>query len=52
MSQESDYWRVGITSVNGSDYVSVTMFFRVNDAGEIERVDPSGIGVTPTTSVS
>ncbi|NOX22006.1 MAG: hypothetical protein GXP36_02815 [Actinobacteria bacterium] len=52
VSQESDYWRVGITSVNGSDYVSVTMFFRVNDAGEIERFDPSGAGVTPTTSVS
>jgi hypothetical protein len=50
--QERGYWRVGIMSVNGSDFVSVSLFFRVNEAGDIERADPADLGLTPTTSVS
>ncbi len=52
VTEDRGYWRVGITSVNGSEFVSVTLFFRVNEAGDIERADPADLGLTPTTSVS
>lgn len=48
----SGYWQVDMASGNGVEYFSGSIFFRVSGAGVVEKVDPSDVGATPTTSVS
>ncbi len=52
IKREPNYWRVDMASLDDGIYFAGSLFFRVNDAGEIERIDPADLGVTPTTSVS
>jgi len=52
VTEESDYWQVDMAWADGIDYFSGSLFFRVDDMGVARRVNPSDVGVTPTTSAS
>lgn len=49
---ETDYWRVEMAFVDGVDYCSETLLFRMGAEGDVQPLRPSDVGITVTTSVS
>ena len=52
VADKGEYWRVNISSVDGANYFSGTLFFQIGDNGEVEQVDADDVGETLITSVS
>lgn len=51
MTEESNYWRVEMASIDGAVYFSGPLFFKVVD-GEPVLVQAEDVGETRITSVS
>lgn len=52
VADKGDHWRVDLSSVDGANYFSGTLFFQIGDDGEVEQVDADDVGETLITSVS
>lgn len=52
LSDKGDYWQIDMSSVNGADFFSGSLFFLKTVDGAVERVEPEDVGATATTSVS
>ncbi len=52
VTDKGDYWQVDMSSVDGANYLSGTLFFQIGNNGEVEQVDADDVGETLITSVS
>lgn len=52
VSDEGEYWQIEMSSVNGPEYFSGSLFFVVSSDGAVEAVDADDVGATQITSVS